>query len=154
MSAADITRAQLADFGSMRGPCLTPPKSNPSTMRHQSAILSWKHSTATTPAQQPARCPCRRRLGTINAHEPRMLVRRDGRPRAHTKGVQEGGETNDTGESARWSARHCYYEVLWVVASRHGHAAAALRPRRRRHHQARHVVEQEGIHATRQVRNL
>jgi len=82
-----------------------------------------------------------------------MLVRRDGRPEAHTKGVQEGGETNDTGESARWSARHCYYEVLWV-ASRHGHAAAAAALRRRRHHQVRHVVEQEGIQATRQGRNL
>jgi len=43
MSAADITRAMLADFNSMKGGLyLTPPKSTPLTMRHQSAILLEK----------------------------------------------------------------------------------------------------------------
>ena len=54
-----------------------------------------------------------------NAHEPRILVRRDGRPEVHTKGVQEERETNDTDECARWSPRHRHYEALWV-ALRHG----------------------------------
>ena len=43
MSDANITRAMLADFDSMKGgPYLTPPKLIPLTMRHQNAILSEK----------------------------------------------------------------------------------------------------------------
>jgi len=41
-------------------------------------------------------------------------IRHGGRSGAHKKGVQEGGETNGTGERASWSARHCCYETLWV----------------------------------------
>jgi len=87
-------------------------------MKHVEAL----HSHDTSPSSSTP--PLRKRPGTIKAHEPRLLVRRDGRSEAPTKGVQEGGETNGTGERMRWSARHCYYEALWV-ASRHSQAPPA-----------------------------
>jgi len=38
---------------------------------------------------------------TINAYEPIKLLRRDGRSKAHTEGVQKGGERDGIGKRVR-----------------------------------------------------
>jgi len=84
-------------------------------LKHDYEAL-WKHSTATisAPRPGPAHCPFGAALSGDHKR-PRILnTGRDGRSGARTKGVQEGKETNGTGERAQWSTRHCHSEALWA----------------------------------------